>query len=276
MCSIVCNPQEQLRAMPPLVSYIDNVPIQYLDERFACTLKITDDPVVSHVPAKSKKRVRFASEKQIVNPVKEYYTDEDIQTKWWTADGLYDIKVQAKKMSSTIRRQGSSQSCRITMAHRKTSLMLAGDFKSLLRLTQTSPDQDLQQWCSNDDGRRGLERFSSRDYCCLRRRDIMGTRKAVLTEQKLQSQTRVRDEEAIARLSREASRRERTFSAYLAEADAKQLRGERPRPKTTTTTKSQRREAPPQRRAPPRKRSRIEDPGELPTDFSSLFSKRAM
>lgn len=286
---------------PLLASYADNhAPIRLLDESFRCSLKISDSPVElnkdldlqkeADIPPPStitgpaiapavnaitkRKRVRFNREKRIMNPGKEYYTDEEVATKFWTSDELYDIKLNAKRMSTVLRRQESASahgdvtvdSCRVTMAHRKTTLMLAGDFRSLMKLSPTSPDQDLQQWCSYDDGRRGLERFSSRDYSCLRKRDILNTRKAVLTEQAMQREMGggMRDEEAIARLSRECSRRERTFSVYLAEADAKQA-------KKIALTSS--REAPKTRALPPRKRSRIGEPGELPRQQLAIFAR---
>jgi hypothetical protein len=115
----------------------------------------------------SKKRVRFNFEKRCLDPVSKYYDDNDIVAKWYTANDLLFIKENAKNQSATIRRSGPSEECRLTMAYRKTSLMLAGDFKELVKLPTSSPDQDLRQWCSWNDGRRGLERFSSREYCTL-------------------------------------------------------------------------------------------------------------
>ena len=65
------------------------------------------------------------------------------------------------------------------------------------------------------DGRRGLERFASRDYAILRRSDITKTRQAVLGAAKLRC-----DADTIAHSAREASRRARTFARFFAAADA--------------------------------------------------------
>jgi len=234
-----------------------------LNEQFTYSLKISGEgsnhgehvrrtlgPIAEAAPTKSRRRVRFNREKHCLSPVDPYYTDEDVEAKWWTSDELHGIKADAKHMSSELRRsRGPREGCEVTMAHRKTSLMLAGDFKSLMRLTPTSPDQDLQEWCSYDDGRRGLERFSSRDYSCFRKRDIVNTRTSVLDEQAMQAQSGIRDEEAIARISREASRRERTLAVFLGEADAKQA-----------SDSNEKKVPPPRRCPPPRKRSRMETP----------------
>jgi hypothetical protein len=195
----------------------------------------------------TKKRVRFNFEKRCLDPVNKYYDDEDIVAKWFTASDLLLIKENAKNQSATIRRSGPSEECRLTMAYKKTSLMLAGDFKELVKLPTTSPDQDLRQWCSWNDGRRGLERFSSREYCYTRRGDILNAREAVLAEQDRQTEAGVKNDDLIAKASREVSRRARTFALFMGEADSKQ----QTRPLENA-----------QRTAPSRKRSKI-DLGEL-------------
>jgi hypothetical protein len=170
----------------------------------------------------TKKRVRFSFEKRCLDPVDKFYDDADVEAKWFTANDLYLIKENAKHQSATIRRSGPPESCVLTMAYRKTSLMLAGDFKELVKLPTTSPDHDLREWCACNDGRRGLERFSSREYCNTRRGDIMRTREAVLAEQDRQAESDQKDDELIAKASREATRRARTFALFMGEADSKQ------------------------------------------------------
>jgi len=164
---------------------------------------------------RSTSTISFRPETETINPEPEYYTDEDVQTKWYSNEDLAQIKFSAKELSNELRRSTSPQDTTLTIAHRKTSLMLKSDFKALVKLSPTTPDQDLIQWCSYTDGRRGLERFASRDYAVLRRNDISNTRKAVL-----QSVKEGQDAETVAQLAREASRRARTFSRFFAAADA--------------------------------------------------------
>jgi hypothetical protein len=182
-----------------------------------------------------------------LDPADKFYDNADIDAKWFTADDLHLIKENAKSQSATIRRSGPPESCVLTMAYRKTSLMLAGDFKELVKLPTTSPDHDLRQWCASNDGRRGLERFSSREYCNTRRADILRTREAVLAAQDRQTESGQKDDEIIAKASREATRRARTFALFMGEADSKQ----QTRPLENGS-----------RVAPSRKRSKI-DLGEL-------------
>jgi len=209
----------------------------FSNERFAYPLKFELEAVKTQEP---KRRVRFCREKHVINSRKEYYTDEDIRTKWWTMEELNQIKTEAKAMSNVLRK-GVKEQCDLTLAHRKTTLMLASNFKALMSLPSTTPDQDLQRWCHQNDGRRGLERFSSRDYCCFRRRDVLNTRNSVLQEQARQSLDGMYDDEVMAKLARAASRRSRTFSLFFGEADAAEAR------KIQEAT---------ERRAPPRKRSK--------------------
>ena len=216
----------------------------FSNERFAYPLKVELEAVKAHKP---KRRVRFCREKKVINPRKEYYTDEDIRTKWWAMDELNEIKTEAKAMSNVLRKGVKMEHCDLTLAHRKTTLILASNFKALMNLPSTTPDQDLQRWCHQNDGRRGLERFSSRDYCCFRRRDILNTRNTVLQEQARQSFEGMYDDEVMAKRARAASRRSRTFSLFFGEADAAEAR---------------RIQDAPERRAPPRKRSRMNTCGD--------------
>ena len=198
-------------------------------EKFSLPLKYGLDAVIAESP-KAKKRVRFSSANtRVINSVTEYYTDEDIAARWWSSNELVDVKKNAKLMSAAIRRQSASdEQCPIAVAHRKTTLMLASDFKGLVKLSPSTPDQDLANWCRSEDGRRGLERFSSRDYCSFRRMDVASTRHAVLAEQERQLESAIVDDNAIAQVYRSASRRARTFALFLGEADsieARQARG---------------------------------------------------
>ena len=159
--------------------------------------------------------VRFAVDDLIINIEPEFYGDDDIATKWYSNEDLTRIKLHAKDLCNELRRSDSPQDKTLTIAHHKTSLMLNSDFKALVKLSPSTPDQDLTEWCSYMDGRRGLERFASRDYTILRRSDITKTRQAVLAAAKLRC-----DAETIAHAAREASRRARTFARFLAAADA--------------------------------------------------------
>ena len=159
--------------------------------------------------------VHFETVHVTINPEPEFYTDEDVAIKWFNNDDFARIKLQAKDLCSELRRSDSPQDTTLTIAHRKTSLMLKSDFKALVKLTPTTPDQDLTKWCSYTDGRRGLERFASRDYSIMRRNDISNTLQAVLNGAKLHH-----DAETIAHSAREASRRARTFARFFAAADA--------------------------------------------------------
>lgn len=204
--------------------------------------------------------IRFDDEIDIINPSAEYYTDDDVTIRWYSMDELQQLKQEAKGYSITIRQSSTSQDTCLCVAHRKTSLMLKSDFKSLLKLSPTTPDQDLSEWCSYDDGRRGLERFLSRDYAAFRRSDINLTRTSVLEEYCKQRNTLLFDDEAVANVAREASRRARSFARFFAEADGRASRSiDRDRVpvlrRIPSRCKSELRSFP-QRQLPPRKRSK--------------------
>jgi hypothetical protein len=209
-------------------------------ERFADPLNCQ----LHKLTVSSPRRVRFSHQQdRILNPQIEYYTDEDTKIKWWGNDALLQIRQRVKALSALLRHRAKSHDCDLTMAHHKTTLILASDFHSLIKLTPSSPDQDLAKWCSQDDGRRGLERFSSKVYHCFRRRDVTDTRKAVIREQERQRAQKICDPEAIAQISAKGSRRARNFALFFGGADAKQI--------------LKREQEAPARRAPPRKRSKI-------------------
>lgn len=202
---------------------------------------------VQYVPIK---RVSFLPKLHILNPEKEYYSDEDIVERWFSPVELQSIKRDAKDFSTILRRSTRSKETCLTMAHRKTTLMLKGDLKALVRLSPSTPDQDIVQWCSVDDGRRGLERFSSRDYCCFRRKDVGTTRTKVLAEQTSQREMGIVDDVAIARVARESSRRARSFALFFGEADLQSAKRSQMTPLKVSRDL-------PERRLPPRKRSRL-------------------
>ena len=222
-------------------------------------LKMELDATVATSEFRAPPAIRFDNMDDIINPMPEYYSDDDIRIRWYTMDELQQIKQQAKEYSSTIRQSNSSQVSCLCSAHRKTSLMLKSDFKSLVKLSQTTPDQDLSEWCSFEDGRRGLERFSSRDYAAFRRSDINLTRTSVIEEFARQRTMLFFDYEAVANHARDASRRARTFARFFAEADAgaskKTQRDDIP-PVRTTPSRSVSELRPASRRLPPRKRSK--------------------
>jgi hypothetical protein len=201
--------------------------------------------------------LRFEALDQIINPFHEYYTDDDTTLRWYSMEELQRIKLQAKEDSNAIRQSSTSQDTSLCVAHRKTSLMLKSDFKSLVKLSPTTPDQDLSDWCSFDDGRRGLERFASRDYAALRRSDIHTTRTSVIDEYARQRNMQNVDHEAVANLARESSRRSRTFARFFAEADAgasKKTQHDEPFRRLPSRCRSEVQSI--VRHAPPRKRSK--------------------
>jgi hypothetical protein len=224
--------------MPPLCPSEGDRFDVFSNEHFADPLNSQLDKLT----CSSSRRVRFNREDKVFNPDLEYYTDEDIKIKWCNILDLQEIRQEAKEVSSLIRHHAKTQYCELAMAHRKTTLILASDFRSLVKLTPTTPDQDLSIWCSRDDGRRGLERFASKVYGCFRRRDVSEARIAVLAEQNCQRTQQFCDPELIAAKSRAVSLRARTFALFLAGADEKQV---------------SKRDLEQPRQAPPRKRSKV-------------------
>jgi hypothetical protein len=170
---------------------------------------------------KRQRRIRFDHFTRTINPDPEYYTEQDMSMKWFAAMELREFKVRAKELSNALRKSNKSQDQRsITVAHRKTTLMLKSDFKSLTKLSPSTPDLDITRWCLFSDGRRGLERFASQDYAVMRQSDIRLTRQAVLTEHARQVMNEEYDDEAVAKAAREVSRRARTFARFFGAADA--------------------------------------------------------
>jgi hypothetical protein len=229
----------------------------------AATTPVTTTTTTSS--SRRKTRVQFAQiPTMIINTDQEFYDASDIEIKWWTSAELIVIRTSVKETVASLRGNGQPgehhqqrtvDSC-LAVAHHKTTLMLSSDFRGLMKLSPTTPEQDLYRWSSHDDGRRGLERFVSRDYCCFRRRDIASTRCGVIQEQFRQQQLGICEPELIAKLAREASRRARSFSLFMGEADA--------------LAAGTAQKAPPTRKAPPRKRSKTEHPAGLLEHSRSL------
>lgn len=207
-----------------------------------------------------KRRVRFQKGKPaVINLTTEYLLDDEMIVRWWLPDEVDRIRESSRRLSSFIRKKYLSED--VSMAHRKTTLMLASDFKALLKLSRTTPDQDLRIWNRSCDGARGLERYACKDYACFRRKDITNTRTVVLAEQARQRQDRAHDSDAISLVAKEASRRARTFAHMMGEADARVEslnKLEREESKERERDEPMEREGDaPLRVAPPRKRSKI-------------------
>lgn len=177
--------------------------------------------------AKKQERIRgkqvvFSDEKYWVHHlVDNDLSEEEIEACWWKKKELETIKRVAKELSRGVRRTDGRDGCSsLKMAHKKTRLILNNDFPQLVKLPPTRPDQDLQQWCAHDDGRRGLERFASTDYGSCYLTDVTNNREIVFAEQAKQFQNLTYDPVRIAKASRKVTRRARSFAQFMGEADA--------------------------------------------------------
>ena len=94
--------------------------------------------------------------------------------------------------------------------------------RSPLVLTQNllSRLQSLLEWCSGNESSRGLERWSSKVHGFLRGKHVGQVKHVVLLEQARQFLLNETNDEGIARISADASRRSRAFARLLGEADA--------------------------------------------------------
>lgn len=79
--------------------------------------------------------------------------------------------------------------------------------------------QGLLQHCRKNDIR-GLERWLCRTYAVARSNDQVDAKHAVLLEQARQFLAQEQDDEALARVALESSRKARAFAALLGEADS--------------------------------------------------------
>lgn len=233
----------QIPIMPPLESAEPEAHV-FSADNFARPLQCELD----RVNLTTERNVHFAEQISVINHAATYsYTAEDVRTRWMTPHDLQAIRREVKMMSQQIRNESRAEHCYVSMAHRKTSLMLARDFRSLVKLSPHTPEEEMKRWNLQLDGRRGLERFASRDYAHMRKRDVQQVRSRVLEEQARQRVDGVYDDEAIAKASLSASRRSRTFASYVGAADASCLKAFRARPERNERFA-----------APARKRSKVE------------------
>ena len=207
-------------------------------------------------PPTRRRKISFNPRKTIINPEREFYTDEDVRLKWMSSGDLRHLKVSAKELSNRLRKSPRSLDQKtISVAHRKTTLMLKSDFKALMKLSSSTPDEDLSRWCHSPDGRRGLERFCSRDYAAFRQIDIGKVRAAVREECVRQRAAGIQDAEAIASAAQLHSRRARTFARFLGAADASVASEQRDNERRRTLSRCHSEAAP--RASLSRKRSKI-------------------
>ena len=158
-------------------------------------------PALASSSSFKKRRVLFGGRKVINEGPEESISDGEVQRRWWTQNDLDEIKRRAKDLSIRLRQQAKQKGCYIELAHKKTSLMLTNNFPELVKLSPSSPDQDLKHWCARSDGRRGLERFASREYGLCRKDDVLDARDAVLQEQERQRQKKVYSVDSLANVS---------------------------------------------------------------------------
>lgn len=187
----------------------------------------------------NRRRVSFGGQKIINEGAYEFISFEEMQIRWWSQEDLENIKRNAKEMSLKLRKLAKEKGCYVETAHKKTSLMLTNSFQELVKMSASSPDQDLRHWCARSDGRRGLERFASKEYGNTRKTDVIGTRNAIFHEQEKQRKRGIYSPENIAKVSKANSRRSRTFSLFMGEADAQTVPRSAP-----TRTSSKRAKAP--------------------------------
>lgn len=166
-----------------------------------------------------RKRVVFNNKIRIVeNP--GFLTSNEIERVWWSGDELQSIKKRAKQMCCRLRKRLEPEVCPVSDAYQKTKMVLNSDTKHPALCLANGLGGDLYQWCTSMDGRRGLERFASREFAALRRKDVIDTRSAVMQEQKQQAQAGERNAEAIANVAKLSSKTARVFAAFMGDADA--------------------------------------------------------
>jgi hypothetical protein len=189
-----------------------------------------------------RRRVRFIDDcdgsTHSQSPVTEWHepsrlvrTQEEWHAIWYDSEELLDVKKRVKRACVRVAEASGPEPVLLTLAHRKTTLILSSDFRGLMKLSNTSPVTDLRTWCSSRLDCRGLERFACRDYNLFRQKDIRDVRRSVLTAQERlrRGDVDVPDDrllgfesydETVAAASRLASRRSRAFAHFVGEADA--------------------------------------------------------
>lgn len=197
-----------------LSPHTDKIEFKY--DSFTDALKFEiDDISVPRCP-----EVRFQTDQKVImNPEMEFFDEEDTRIRWYSNEDLNSFRRNAKVAAAALRKE-SSQGCNVTLAHWKTALIVAAEFQTLVKLSKTSPDEDLFDWCFHNDGRRGLERLACKDYAVRRRLDMRFLLSSVMEEQHKQRAQNIRDPAAIALVSRFLSRRSRCFAAFMGGADA--------------------------------------------------------
>ena len=172
---------------------------------------------------KPMKEVSFSIETDFVECAHSPISEETVQLLWWSRDEMSRLRQSARELSTTIRENSDSQACPLVSAYKKTTLMLRNDLEALVKLSPTTPEQDLFRHCCKMDGRRGLERYTSKTYAANRHQDIVDYRNAVFQEQQRQRDDMngsYLDEQLIAKVARESSRRARSFAVFLGETDS--------------------------------------------------------
>lgn len=172
---------------------------------------------------KSSKKVVFSDKNQIIES-KNLLSQEEINSCWLKKEELHKLKMAAKKDSERLRRKDAAtnddKASKFTMAYKKTKFMLNSNFKELMKLPLSRPDEDLTKWCLRNDGRRGLEKCVSKNFSIWRSKEIRNARKVVFNEQDLQREMNIKDPDAIAKVSRDCTNLSRSFAGFLGAADA--------------------------------------------------------
>lgn len=250
----------------------------------------------------TRKRVRIAPEPQLldyVEPLSEM-SDQDRKQGWWQKDEYEATKATAKTKCREFRKRGnkeclidaykqaclvadsgadlSSSSARalkpmsVSTPSHQTAVILAPSqifartTHAIFVIPRFSAAQSLVDWCSEMESQRGLERWSSKLHGFIRGKNVNEVKHAVLLEQARQFIVNQPNQEEIARVAYEASKRARAFARLLGEADAAAAAG---------TGKSRRKRTEPTYRcetvlAPPRK-SRKQAPDASPISVVDLI-----
>jgi len=200
-----------------------------------------------------RKHVRIVAEPQIldhVRPLSDMSASER-QMLWWQKDEYEQVKASAKAKCRELRKRNKNtvktcianayeQACAVANSNlelddpiRPDSVSLAGPKKKILVSLWISltfsflPLQSLVGWCVNAESPRGLERWSSKLHGFLRGKHVSEVKHAVLLEQARQFLAAQRDQDEIARVAQEASKRARAFAQLLGQADALAIYGEK-------------------------------------------------
>lgn len=136
-----------------------------------------------------KRRVRFAlpvaitESKQSPSGDIHYLDEQNIHNLWWSRSDFDSIMSKAMSIASEARQQpivaaGLSQA--FQFAVKETSLMGSEDQLEKHLQTMQEEHRGLKLWCQYGHARRGLEKFTSRPYNEVRRKQIHKLNKRVL------------------------------------------------------------------------------------------------